>query len=57
MGSSLLAHVGTGTSGTQLRFGDGSAGLTAIATIDAQQPHRAPATRACRWRCQAATTT
>ncbi len=31
----VLAHVGTTTLGTQLRIGDGSAGLTAIPTIDA----------------------
>jgi hypothetical protein len=34
MGQDLLAHVGTTTQGTQLRFGDGSAALTPVPVVD-----------------------
>lgn len=34
MGDNLLAHIGTGSSGTQLRYGDGSVALTALTTVD-----------------------
>lgn len=34
MNANLLAHVGTSTSGTQLRYGDGTVGLTGLTTID-----------------------
>jgi hypothetical protein len=42
MGSNVFAHVGTAASATQVRFGDGSAGLTAIPTVDAGNLTRNP---------------
>ncbi len=45
MGDSLLAHVGSVTEGTQLRFGDGSVALTALNVIDAGDLTRPPETR------------
>jgi hypothetical protein len=45
MGSSLLAHIGVGTSGTSLRFGDGTGALTALGTVDGNSLTRARDTR------------
>lgn len=53
MGTKLLAHVGTATKGNQLRYGDGSGALAAIATIDGAPLTRDPAPTAsgCRMHC------
>jgi len=45
MGNNVLAHVGTGTSGTQLRYGDGSAALTALTVVDGDNLERQRETR------------
>ena len=52
MGDSVLCHVGTGTSGTQLRYGDGSVALTAIAMTGSSALTRARETRAQMAVCQ-----
>lgn len=52
MASSLLAHVGVGTSGTQLRYGDGTVNLTALTTIDAGALTRPRETRMQMALCQ-----
>lgn len=45
MGNNVLAHVGTGTSGTQLRYGDGSGALTALTVVDGDSLERQRETR------------
>lgn len=34
MGTNLLAHVGSATQGTQLRYGDGTVAMTALSVVD-----------------------
>lgn len=52
MGNNVLCHVGTGTSGTQLRYGDGSGALTAVTMIGSSTLTRARETRAQMAVCQ-----
>ncbi len=52
MGSTLLAHVGTGTTGTNLRYGDGTAALSNLVTIDGGALTRTRETRMQLAMCQ-----
>lgn len=45
MGASVLAHIGTGTSGFQLRHGDGTAAMTTLSVMGASNLTRTAATR------------
>lgn len=52
MGNNLLAHIGTGSAGTQLRYGDGSVALSTLATVDGASLDRPQGTRMAMALCQ-----
>jgi hypothetical protein len=45
MGNNLLAHIGVGTSGNQLRYGDGSVALTTLSVVGSSALTRPSTTR------------